>query len=90
MQGKQVLARFIKIQKKSKAIHHRLLYVLKGYCHGDFVVFWSKQLKYLTKNVFSNMKLFLEHWGENTKGFLRERTNYNQFLATSLQYTGRT
>ena len=30
---------------------------LKGHCHGDFAVCWSKLLKYLTKNVFSDMKL---------------------------------
>ena len=55
------------------------LKILKGHCRGDFAVFLSKQLKNLTKNLFSNMKLLLEHWGENTKGFLREKTNYNQF-----------
>ena len=26
------------------------------------------------------MKLLLEEWGENTKGFLLERKNYNQFF----------
>ena len=50
-------------------LNYILFYViLNGHCHGDFAVFWSKQLKYLTKNLFSNMKLFLEHWKENTKG----------------------
>ena len=30
------------------------------------------------------MKLLLEHQEENSRGFLRERTNYKQVLATSL------
>ena len=33
------------------------------------------------------MKLLLQHWEENIKVFLRGRTNYNQFLATSLKGT---
>ena len=36
------------------------------------------------------MKLLLEHREGNIKVFIRGRTNYKQFLATSLQYTGRT
>ena len=32
---------------------------LKGHCHGDFAVFWSKLLNYLTKNLFCNMTLLL-------------------------------
>ena len=63
---------------------------LKEHCHYDFTVLWSKLLKYLTKNLFANMKLLLEHREENIKGFLQERTNYNQFLTTSLKYTRRT
>ena len=63
---------------------------LKVHCHYNPAVFWSKLLKYLTKNLFSNMKLLLEHREENIKVFLLGRTNYNQFLATSLKYTGRT
>ena len=35
------------------------------------------------------MKLLLEHQEENNKGFLKGRTNYNQFLATSVKYQGR-
>ena len=38
---------------------------LKGHCHSDFAVFLSKLLKFLTKNLFSNMKLLLEHQEEN-------------------------
>ena len=64
--------------------------MLGGPIHGDFAVFWSKLLKYLTKNLFANMKLLLEHREEIFKGFLQGRTNYNQFLSTSLKYTGRT
>ena len=30
---------------------------LKGDCHGDSTAYWSNLLKYLTKNLFSNMKL---------------------------------
>ena len=26
-------------------------FTLKGHCHGDFSVFWSKQHKYFTKNL---------------------------------------
>ena len=63
---------------------------LKRHCHGDFAIFSSKWLKYLTKNLFSNMKLLLEHLEGNMKVFIRGRTNYKQFLATSLQYTGGT
>ena len=65
------------------------LELLKGHCHGDFAVFWSKLLKCLTKNLFAKIKLLLEHWEEDIKGFLQERTNYNQFLTTSLNYTRR-
>ena len=38
---------------------------LKGHCHGDFAVCWSKLLKYLIKNLISNMKLSLEHREEH-------------------------
>ena len=34
---------------------------LRGHCHGDFSVFWSKLLKYLTSYLFANIKLLLEH-----------------------------
>ena len=63
---------------------------LKGKYQGDFAVFCSKLLKYLTKNRFSNMKMLLERREKNIKAFIQEKTSYNQFLATSLQYTGRT
>ena len=43
--------------------------VLKGRCHGDFAVCWSKLLKSLSKNLFSNLKLLLEHRKENMKLF---------------------
>ena len=66
------------------------MFILKGHCHGDFVIFSSKWLKYLTKNLFSDMKLLLEHRERNIKGFFRGRTNYKQFLTTSPQYTGGT
>ena len=45
---------------------------LKGHCHGNFAIFWSKPLKYLTKSLFFNMKLLIQHWEENTKVFLSE------------------
>ena len=38
---------------------------LRGHCYGNFIVFWSKLLQHLTKNLFSNMKLLLEQWEEN-------------------------
>ena len=60
---------------------------LKWRCHGDFAVVWSKLLKYLTKNLFCKMKLFLQHREENIKVFLLGRTNHNQSLVTSLNYT---
>ena len=44
----------------------------------------------MTKNLSANMKLFLDHRKENINGFLQGRTEYNQFLATSLKYTRRT
>ena len=40
---------------------------LKEHYHGDFPVCYPKRLKYLTKNLFSNMKLLLEHGEENMK-----------------------
>ena len=42
----------------------------KGHCHGDFATFSWKWLKYSTKNLFSNMKLLLEHREGNIKGDL--------------------
>ena len=44
----------------------------------------------LTKNLFYNMKSVLQHRVENIKSFLLGRANYNTFLATCLQYTGKT
>ena len=40
---------------------------LEGHCHRDFSVFWSKLLNYLTRYLFANIKLLLEHQGENIK-----------------------
>ena len=37
---------------------------LKGHCHGNFTIFWSKP--------FFNMKLLIQHWEKNTKVFLSE------------------
>ena len=51
---------------------HYLIPVLKGHCHGNCAMFWSKPLKYLTKSLFFNMKLLIQHWEENTKVFLSE------------------
>lgn len=61
---------------------------LKGTYFGDFAVFWSKLLKGFDKEPFSNTKLLWEHHKEDVGGFLWERTNYNEVLATFLQYTG--
>ena len=63
---------------------------LKGHCHGDLAEFWSKLLKYLTKNLFYNMKLLSQHREENIKVFPVARTYHNQLLATSLKYKGST
>ena len=49
-----------------------LMMMLNGHCHGNFAVFRSKLLKYLTKSLFFNMKLLIQHWEENTKVFLSE------------------
>ena len=57
---------------------------LKGHRHGDFAIFSSKWLKYLTKNLFSYMKLLLEHQEGNIKVFILGRTSYKQFLTTSI------
>ena len=35
-------------------------WLLKGQCHGDFSVFWSNLLKYVTRYLFSNIKLLFE------------------------------
>ena len=72
--------------RRSK-LKHNSIQTLKGHCHSDFAIFSSKWLKYLTKNLFSYMKLLLEHREGNIKVFIRGRTNYKQFLTTSLQYT---
>ena len=58
----------------------------KGHCHGNFAIFWSKLLKYLSKSLFFNMKLLIQHWEENTKVFLSEE----QTIVTFLKYTGTT
>ena len=50
----------------------------------------AKTAQIFDKEPFPNKKLFLEHREENIKEFLRGRTDYNQLLATSLKYTGRT
>ena len=62
----------------------------KGHYRGNFAVFWTKLLNYFTKNLLCNMKLLLQRREENIKVFLLGRTNYDQFLATSLKYTGGT
>ena len=58
--------------KNSKTNDCSARYKLKGHCHGNFAMFWSKPLKYWTKSLFFNMKLLIQHWEENTKGFLSE------------------
>ena len=50
----------------------RLRANLKGHCRGNFAIFWSKPLKYLTRSLFFNMKLLIQHWEENAKVFLSE------------------
>ena len=40
---------------------------LKGHCHTDFAVFWSKYTKYMTNYLCSNIKLLLEHQEDNIK-----------------------
>ena len=55
-----------------KLLDETVLSYLKGHCHGNFAIFWSKPLKYLTKSLFFNMKLLIQHWEENTKIFLSE------------------
>ena len=40
---------------------------LKGHCHTDFAVFWSKYTKYMTNYPCSNIKLLLEHQEDNIK-----------------------
>ena len=52
---------------------------LRGRCHGDFAVFLSKLLTYLTTNPSPNMKLLLECWEENIKRFSQGRTSYKHF-----------
>ena len=44
----------------------------EGHCHGDFAVYWSKLLRYLTKNLFNNMKLSLEHRDESLNNLSEE------------------
>ena len=66
------------------------LFNFKGALSRRFCCIWSKRLKYLTKNLFPNMELLLDHWGENTKRFLRGRTNYIIIFSDFRQYTGRT
>ena len=56
-------------------------YWLKGHCHSDFPVCWSKLLKNLITNLFSDIKLLLGHQEKNMKWFLWTRINYNRFSA---------
>ena len=44
----------------------------EGHCHGDFAVYWSKLLRYLTKNLFNNMELSLEHRDESLNNLSEE------------------
>ena len=55
-------------------IHDQDKRILKGHCHGNFAIFWSKLLlKIFDKEpVFFKMKLLIQHWEENTKVFLSE------------------
>ena len=53
---------------------------LKEHCHGHFSVFWPKGLKYLTRHLFSNIKLLVEHREYHNNRFLLGRTNYDQFF----------
>ena len=48
------------------------IFMSKGHCHGDFAVFWFKELKYLTKNLSANMKSLLEHREEIIRDFSKE------------------
>ena len=64
--------------------------VLKGALSRRFCYIFVKMAQIFDKNLFSNMKLLLEHREGNIKGFIWGRTNYKQFLTTSLQYTGGT
>ena len=41
--------------------------LLKGHCHTDFAVFWSKYTEYMTNYLCSNVKLLLEHQEDNIK-----------------------
>ena len=47
--------------------------------------FGQNRSKRLTKNLFFNIKLLFQHREENTKVFLLELKNYNQFLVTFLK-----
>ena len=62
----------IKTRMRATIFHYTNTKHLKGHCHGNFAMFWSKPLKYLTKSLFFNMKLLIQHWEENTKVFLSE------------------
>ena len=72
------------LNQQNKILSLKIFVRFKGHGHRDFAVFDQKCFKYLAKSRFGNMKLFLEHREENIKEFLQEKTNYNQFLATSL------
>ena len=61
--------------------------VSKGHCHGYFALFLSKLLNFFTKNLFSNMKLLLQHWEGNMKWFLQGTINYSQFLEIFPKYS---
>ena len=41
--------------------------LLKGCCHEDFAVCWSKPLEYLINNLFSNIKLGIDQWAESVE-----------------------
>ena len=65
-----------KMKTLSKAVNSST----KGRCHGNFSLFWSKLLKYLTRYPFSNMILLSELQKENIKWFSLRRTNRDQFF----------
>ena len=67
-----------------------LVKIFKGTLTGRVCCILVKTAQIFNKEPFYNVKLLLEYREEDFKRFFREKTNYDQVLAFSLQYTEET
>ena len=64
-----------------------LVKIFKGALSGRVCCILVKTAQIFNKEPFYNVKLLLEYREEDFKRFFGEKTNYDQVLAFSLQYT---